>query len=455
MKLLLLILVLQITFSGIASLPIKASSGENDMAMAMRYLVNFYDLRIDDDKETKIKVHGNIMENKLQEMQQFLGLKVTGKLDVSTLDMMRKPRCGMPDVHDFSIMPGRLVWRKHFITYRINNYTPDMRREDVDSVIQEAFQVWSKVTPLRFSRVNSLRADIMIRFAYGEHGDNYPFSGKGGILAHAFGPGPGIGGDIHFDEAETWTKTYRGVNLFLVAVHEIGHSLGLYHSRDRKAIMFPTVSYVNPTTFRLSADDIRGIQSLYGGPNTDPDTCDPSFDAVTTVDDKIFFFKDRFFWWKFPKGPWSNASLISSLWPTLPSGIQAAYETGNKKDVFLFKGDKYWLVSNLRPQSNYPKSIRSLGFPDFVKKIDAAVFNPHLKKTYFFADNQYWRYDERRQIMDPNYPKLIITNFPGIGPKIDAVYYYNRHYYFFQGSKHVEYDAHHNRVIKIHEMRCK
>lgn len=60
---------------------------------------------------------------------------------------------------------------------------------------------------------------------------------------------------------------------------------------------------------------------------------------------------------------------------------------------FVFTDDKYWLISNLKPQRGYPKSIHSLGFPDFVKKIDAAVFNPLHYKTYFFVDYQYWRWD--------------------------------------------------------------
>lgn len=48
---------------------------------------------------------------------------------------------------------------------RIEKYTPDLSVAEVDDSINRALQVWAKVTPLRFTRVNKGEADIMITFA--------------------------------------------------------------------------------------------------------------------------------------------------------------------------------------------------------------------------------------------------------------------------------------------------
>ena len=51
-------------------------------------------------------------------------------------------------------------------------------------------------------------------------------------------------------------------SLLQVAVHEIGHALGLKHSSVQGAIMGPV--YKTGTTVELGNDDIQGVQSLYG-----------------------------------------------------------------------------------------------------------------------------------------------------------------------------------------------
>lgn len=117
-----------------------------------------------------------------------------------------------------------------------------------------------------------------------------------------------------------------GYNLFTVATHELGHSLGLSHSRDPTALMYPKYNFINAATYKLPRDDTLGIQALYGklpkrnifkateiddghlfclvltGKKTKqqktlviPNKCDPNFslDAVTVLGKEMIFFKNR------------------------------------------------------------------------------------------------------------------------------------------------------------------
>uniref|UniRef100_A0A7N8XJY7 Matrix metalloproteinase-9 n=1 Tax=Mastacembelus armatus TaxID=205130 RepID=A0A7N8XJY7_9TELE len=141
----------------------------------------------------------------LKKMQRQLGLEETGKLDESTVEAMKRPRCGVPDVANYQTFEGDLKWDHHDITYRIVNYSPDMESSLIDDAFARAFKVWSAVTPLTFTRLFDGEADIMISFGKKNHGDPYPFDGKDGLLAHAYPPGEGLQGDAHFDDDEYWT----------------------------------------------------------------------------------------------------------------------------------------------------------------------------------------------------------------------------------------------------------
>lgn len=209
----------------------------------------------------------------IKNVQKYGALNETGILDNETLGLMTSPRCGVSDMTRQSNRSKRFIigshgWQKRRITYFIANWSPKVGEALVAAGMKNAFNLWSKYSNLRFVRVYDPDADIIVAFGSGYHGDSFPFDGPGSVLAHAFYPYElnRFGGDIHFDDDENWrenaTNLSEGVDFQSVAIHELGHSLGLAHSPIFASIMFPY--YKGPQESRqLNYDDILAMYELY------------------------------------------------------------------------------------------------------------------------------------------------------------------------------------------------
>uniref|UniRef100_A0A3Q2DMZ7 Matrix metallopeptidase 23bb n=1 Tax=Cyprinodon variegatus TaxID=28743 RepID=A0A3Q2DMZ7_CYPVA len=196
------------------------------------------------------------------------------------------------DVGDLPVFPVSLNQQEmpieplSFHQSRIIKFPNTLNKEDTRKAISIAFTKWSDVSPLTFTEVTegNATADITIGFYTFNHTDCWwsplhpCFDGLNGELAHAFLPPRG---EIHFDNHEFWIlgksrfSWKQGVwlnDLVQVAAHEIGHALGLWHSRDPEALMHPNATYTGQRN--IAQDDVWGIQRLYGCRNKKR-VCDP------------------------------------------------------------------------------------------------------------------------------------------------------------------------------------
>ncbi|XP_043470917.1 matrix metalloproteinase-25-like [Leptopilina heterotoma] len=396
----------------------------------------------------------------IKSLQKFGNIPMSGEIDNKTLELMKMPRCGVADIINSKTREKRYIvgsegWRKRRVTYYIANWSPKLKEESVIKEMERAFNAWTDYSRLNFQNIDNPNADITISFSQGSHGDGYPFDGQGNILAHAFFPYEmdSFGGDIHFDDDEKWeiSSNYSedGTDFFSVAVHELGHSLGLSHSTIPTSIMFPY--YKGYTSgFQLDYDDLLGLYDLYilhhRGEQDIPRTTErvntKSTSAITELEIDVTLSTISYSTTQ--KFDFQNITFIGDYESveehrihekkmhtvtdnfTIPDICQGNFDTISvfRNELFIFKGEYLWhMIQRGIMDNNYPVKFHQLfhGIPNSVIKIDAAYQREIDSSIVLFSGNKYWIYNGERFISE-NPGLLSDYGIPDHVNKIDAVF---------------------------------
>lgn len=174
---------------------------------------------------------------------------------------------------------GRILWH-------IVNFTPDQDKHKTIRALEHAYAAWQEAFDLipPVGRVIFFETTDDILKAHSKHyflapkmkeqaltrpdgsvlrfQHKWPFDDMGGVLAHVIPGRP----DVFYDEGENWGDIlkWEGNVLFAslknTAIHEIGHTLGLGHSNDKAAIMYPQSTGLES----LGLDDRAGLSAFWG-----------------------------------------------------------------------------------------------------------------------------------------------------------------------------------------------
>lgn len=165
-----------------------------------------------------------------------------------------RPRCGLPDFVRDPEAASQSKWRMLDVTtaHRLSGLNP-LSDEREQAAWREAIESWSAVCGIRLTQID----DMATANIYAN-----PGSTGAGVLAYSYLPN-NSGPEDQMQQVYNRSTNWSYALLLNVAIHEIGHAIGLDHG-PRGSIMQPTAG---GDITRPQSWDIEQAKSRYGEPS--------------------------------------------------------------------------------------------------------------------------------------------------------------------------------------------